>query len=69
VEGEPQFRQFQSWGRSCSGPDPGVEHAAVSHCSWWTTAEDAARQLRQGDSFALAGLEGWEAPRLDHVLI
>lgn len=70
VSGEPQFRQFQSWGKSCSGPDPGIEHQAVSDCSWWTMAEDAERQLRQGDSFALAGAEGWDVvPETDNMLI
>jgi hypothetical protein len=27
--GEPLFRIFQSWGKSASGPDPGIEHKQV----------------------------------------
>lgn len=69
VNGEPQFRQFQSWGDSCSGDDPGVDDERISACSWWTVADDAARQLRQGDSFALAGITGWDRPHVDHWLI
>ncbi len=64
----PLLRQFQSWGQSASGPDPDIAHEAVSWCSWWTRPEDADRQLRQGDSFALAGLTGWAKPKHDHVL-
>ena len=66
VGGRPQFRQFQSWGRSCSGPDPGIEDfPAIGHCSWWTTEQDAAKQLRSNDSFAFSGLEGFPPQKLD----
>lgn len=67
VNGEPQFRQFQSWGRSASGPDPGITHEAVSWCSWWTVAEDAAAQLRGRDSFAFSDVEGFPKRDLDFI--
>ena len=65
VSGKPQFRQFQSWGTSCSGPDPGIDSEAVSNCSWWTVAEDAARQLRANDSYAFSSLVGFPPRRLN----
>lgn len=64
VKNEPQFRQFQSWGKSCSGPDPGTECEAVSDCSWWTTSEDAGRQLRANDSFAFSSVEGFPPQKI-----
>jgi hypothetical protein len=64
--GEPFLRQFQSWGpKSCSGPDPGITHPAISGCSWWTAPDDADRQLKQSDSFAFAGIQGFELLNLD----
>lgn len=61
--GEPQLRCFQSWGKSCSGPDPGIEHPAISDCSWWVTADDANAIFRQDDSYAFARVEGFmQAP-------
>ena len=57
--GEPQFRCFQSWGpRSCSGPDPGIDHPAISGCSWWITSEDMAWILRTGDCWIFGDLIG-----------
>ncbi len=67
VAGQPQFRQFNSWGKSVEGPDPGIESQAVSDCSWWTTAKDAAKQLRQDDSFAFANFKGFPAQKLDFM--
>lgn len=63
--GEPLFRIFQSWGKSCSGPDPGVEHAAVSDCSWWAVADDVAAILRADDSFAFSRVAGFALPPWD----
>lgn len=65
VKGRRQFRQFQSWGRSCSGPDPGITIPAISWCSWWTTEEDAQRQLNARDSFAIGGINGFPEQKLD----
>lgn len=54
------FRQFQSWGpKSCSGPDPGIEHDAISGCSWWTREQDLQRQLNARDSFAFSAIQGF----------
>lgn len=63
--GKPDFRQFQSWGKSCSGPDPNVDHNAVSDCSWWTNERDAARQLNADDSFAISFIDGFPPQKLD----
>lgn len=65
VNGKPQFRLFQSWGKSCSGPDPGIDNEVISHCSWWITASDAARMLRANDSWAFSNLEGFPPQKLD----
>jgi helicase len=57
--GNPEFRIFQSWGpRSCSGPDPGINDAAISGCSWWSVAEDIAWILRTGDCWVLGDQRG-----------
>lgn len=65
--GEPQFRQFQSWGDSSSGPDPGIEDEAISKCSWWCVAEDVQRQLDADDSFAFADVAGFPARDIDFL--
>ncbi len=65
VNGKPQFRIFQSWGKSCSGPDPGIDHDSVSWCSWWATEEDVARILRAKDSYAITSQEGFVPRKLD----
>lgn len=59
LRGQRQFRLFQSWGKSASGPDPGINDQAISDCSWWITEEDANRIFRQGDSFAFSDLQGF----------
>ena len=64
-KGDEQYRLFQSWGKSCSGPDPGVDHEAVSHCSWWTSKRDAEKILRANDSFAVSHVEGFPPQILD----
>ena len=57
--GAPQFRCFQSWGpKSCSGPDPGITHPAISGCSWWITAEDMEWILRTGDCWIMGDIKG-----------
>lgn len=56
--GQPEFRIFQSWGDSCSGPDPGIDNPAVSSCSWWATAEDIAWILKTGDCWAFGDIKG-----------
>lgn len=65
VGGNPQFRLFQSWGKSASGPDPGIEHQAVSDCSWWISEGDAQRILDADDSFAISFLDGFPPQRID----
>lgn len=62
--GAPQFRNFQSWGKSCSGPDPGIVHQAVSDCSWWITTDDAEAHLRGRDTFILSDLAGMPIQKL-----
>ena len=62
------FRQFQSWGpNSSSGPDPGITDPAVSGTSWWTHEDDAAVQIREGDSFGFSEALGWPARTLDFL--
>jgi hypothetical protein len=63
--GEPLFRIFQSWNKSCSGPDPGIEHAAISDCSWWAVADDVDRMVSQDDSFAFSRVAGFVLPPWD----
>jgi hypothetical protein len=58
------FRQFNSWGACASGPDPGIDSEAISESSWWTTEEDAQRQLDAEDSFAFGDAAGWPARKL-----
>ena len=65
--GEPEFRIFQSWGDSCSGPDPGIDHPAISACSWWATAEDMQWILRSGDCWIFGDIGGLPAQSLDVV--
>lgn len=65
VNGKPQFRLFQSWGNSASGPDPGIEHEAISACSWWITEEDAAVMIGQGDTWGFSDVQGFKPRRLD----
>jgi hypothetical protein len=65
IKGRRYFRQFQSWGKSCSGPDPGITQESVQWCSWWTTEEDAQRQLNSRDSFAFSSLEGFPPIKID----
>jgi hypothetical protein len=60
--GQPLFRVFNSWGKSASGPDPGIDHEAVSACSWWIVPEDLQRILREDDSFAFSKVEGFALP-------
>lgn len=64
-DGKPQFRIFQSWGSSCSGPDPGVNSPAVSACSWWATTSDAQSIFNEGDSWAFADIVGFPARNFD----
>lgn len=66
--GEPEFRICQSWGDSCSGPDPGIEDPRISACSWWCTAEDMAWILRTGDNWIHGDLIGLPPQTLDLVL-
>lgn len=63
--GEPQFRVFQSWGKSCSGPDPGIRDQAISDCSWWITAEDMEFILRTGDCWLMGDVKGLPPQRID----
>jgi hypothetical protein len=58
-------RIFQSWGKSCSGPDPGINSQAISDCSWWATEDDLNSILRQGDSYAFTSVEGFAQPPYD----
>lgn len=64
--GQPEFRVFQSWGpRSCSGPDPGIHHPAISGCSWWITPEDMAWILRTGDCWIHGDVHGLPPQNLE----
>ena len=63
--GRTQFRVFQSWGDSCSGPDPGIIHPAISACSWWAVEEDIAVIIAQGDTWAFSDIAGFAPRRLD----
>jgi len=63
--GLPQGRIFQSWGHSCSGPDPDITDEAVSACSWWSTEEDLAWIFRSGDCWVLSDLDGFPPRKLD----
>lgn len=63
--GKPDFRQFQSWGKSASGPDPGIDSQAVSDCSWWTDERDTQRQLDADDTFAISFVDGFPPQKLD----
>lgn len=63
--GEPQLRNFQSWGKSCSGADPGVKHRVVSDCSWWVVPEDAEWVLRSGDCWAFSDVMGMPKRKID----
>jgi hypothetical protein len=54
------FRIFQSWGKSCSGPDPGITHEAISWCSWWAVEKDFQRILNARDSYAFSGVQGFK---------
>lgn len=65
VNGRPQFRLANSWGKCASGPDPGIDDPAMSYCSWWVTEEDAQRQLNARDTFAITGSEGFVPRKLD----
>lgn len=65
--GEPEFRIFQSWGDSCSGPDPGINDPAISACSWWSTAADVGWILRTGDCWCFGDIQGLPPQRLDLV--
>lgn len=38
---------------------------AISACSWWITDEDMLRILKQNDSYAISGAEGFEMPPWD----
>lgn len=65
--GEPEFRIFQSWGDSCSGPDPGIDKPVISACSWWCSAKDMAWILRSGDCWIFGDIAGLPAQSLDVV--
>jgi hypothetical protein len=69
-----------SWGDSCSGADPYIEElvdkyfesslrqkvaSAISACSWWIEDSPMLRILKQQDSFAASGAEGFAAPLWD----
>lgn len=65
--GAPLFRNFQSWGDSCSGPDPGIDNPAISACSWWITPEDAEWIFRNGDCWAFGDVQGLPKRELDFI--
>ena len=65
IDSAPWFRQFQSWGKSCSGPDPGINIQAVSWCSWWTAPDDFAVQLRADDAWAFSDVQGFPPQKID----
>lgn len=56
--GQRLWRCFQSWGKSCSGPDPGINDQAISDCSWWITDTDLKWILTSGDCWVFGDVEG-----------
>ncbi len=65
INGKYHGRIVQSWGHSCSGPDPGIDDPEISKCSWWSTEEDLAYILRTGDCWSHADVEGFPARKID----
>jgi hypothetical protein len=65
LRGEPFLQCFQSWGKSCSGPFPGIAHPAILDCSWLVSPEDANKMLGADDSFAYSRVEGFALPPWD----
>ena len=50
-----------SWGRSVSGDMwPDKVPASVRDCSWWVDASVADKMLRQRDSYAVSGFDGFK---------
>lgn len=65
TDGTPLFRCVNSWGKSASGPDPGIDWPALSDCSWWIVPEDLAVILRDQDTFAFSKVAGFDLPPFD----
>lgn len=58
---EPSLFLKQSWGKSASGgwSYPASAPESVRECTWRVRPEHADRMFAQGDSFAIAGPQGW----------
>jgi hypothetical protein len=65
IKGKWHGRIVQSWGDSCSGPDPAMEWDAMSACSWWSTEEDLDWIARSGDCWAFADVAGFPPQTID----
>jgi hypothetical protein len=65
INGKWHGRIIQSWGDSCSGPDPGIDWDAISACSWWSTLEDLDWIAKSGDCWALADIQGFPQQKID----
>lgn len=64
--GSPLFRCFQSWGKSAKGPDPDIEWASVSYCSWWITPEDMEVILRAGDTWGFSEVADFKQREINY---
>jgi hypothetical protein len=65
IKGKWYARVVQSWGDSCSGPDPGVDWDAMSACSWWVCLEDLDYIAKSGDCWAFSDIEGFPPQVID----
>lgn len=65
IRGKWHGRIVQSWGDSCSGPDPGIDWDAMSACSWWATEGDLDQIARSGDCWAFSDIMGFPPQTID----
>jgi hypothetical protein len=63
--GEWNARVIQSWGDSCSGPDPGVESDAMNACSWWIHEKELDWICKSGDCWAFSDVAGFPPQVID----
>lgn len=62
----PALLCAQSWGKQ-SPTGPKGEHDIPDN-SWWVDAQTATRMLNDGDSYAIAGFNGYQARTLDWLI-
>ena len=65
IKNKRYARDVQSWGDSCSGPDPGVDWDAMSACSWWVHEDDIDWICKSGDCWAFADVMGFPPQTID----